>query len=150
MSALFSLCPRPPSLLFIPLCFAAVTHLLRQQMEQGKHSEPCIVVHPQVCSLFLLKALELGIFLGLLVQSAGYTFLLCLLSEDYKHICFIILISCPLWTNVSMWLFLSSLCFVKETSTVSSLGLSFYSFWALNECLLLLTFKELSSAKDAT
>lgn len=43
-------------------------------MEQGKHSEQCIVVRPQVCSLFLLKALELGIFLGLPVQSAGYTF----------------------------------------------------------------------------
>lgn len=28
-----------------------------------------IVVHPQVCSLFLLKALELGIFLGLPIES---------------------------------------------------------------------------------
>lgn len=33
-----------------------------------------IVVHPQVCSLFLLKALELGIFLGLPIESIGYTF----------------------------------------------------------------------------
>lgn len=32
------------------------------------------MVHPQVCSLFLLKALELGIFLGLPIESIGYTF----------------------------------------------------------------------------
>lgn len=33
-----------------------------------------IVVHPQVCSLFLLKALELGILHGLSIESAGYAF----------------------------------------------------------------------------
>lgn len=109
MSAQFSLSRRPsfsnpqPALFFIPLCFAAVTHLLGQQMEQGKHSMSVLLVHPQLLSLslsisflplspsfFFWKALELGIFLGLPLEQAEYTFSLSsLLSWDYNHIGFI-------------------------------------------------------------
>lgn len=56
-----------------------------------------IVVHPQVCSLFLLKALELGIFLGLPTESAGYTLVVvAIVTGLQEHICFIIPIYYPL------------------------------------------------------
>lgn len=42
------------------------------------------MVHPQVCSLFLLKALELGIFLGLPIESAGYTFFVVTIALGLK------------------------------------------------------------------
>lgn len=60
MSALFSLscCPSlhnpKPALFFIPLCYVAVTHLLGQQMEQGKHSMSVLwCTHSFFLSLFL-------------------------------------------------------------------------------------------------
>lgn len=57
------------------------------------------MVRPQVCSLFLLKALELGIFLGLPIESPGYTF--CFLAI-IRGLFVIIIIICSLEENVSM------------------------------------------------
>lgn len=70
MSALFSLSCHPslsnpqPALFFIPLCYAAVTHLLGQQMEQGKHSMSVLwCTHSFFLSLFLsLSCLSLFFF----------------------------------------------------------------------------------------
>lgn len=77
MSALFSLSPRPPLPPFHSFMLRGCHSSIKATNGTRKTFRECIVVHPQVCSLFLLKALELGIFLGLPIESAGYTLLCC-------------------------------------------------------------------------
>lgn len=90
MSAFFFFVPTPPHLPFHSFMLRGCHSSIKATNGTRKTFSERIVVHPQVCSLLFLKVLELGIFLGLPIESAGYTFLCLLpLSWDYKHICFL-------------------------------------------------------------